>query len=625
MTTTPLVWKAESLANTTTTGLQSVSQVISLDDGGYVVIWNDDSHTFSTATAVVGQRFDANGVKVGGEVKVSVSAAVDETIVGGGAITNLHNGNIAVAYTHIISGTDTDIHVGVDHASLGFVRNDFIDFAVNLTKNASITSFANGGYVVSYTLDNGGGNTDILARIVSPTGLVGAQILVRDNGALDADLSQLATLSNGNFVDVYQQTIGRDHDIDFDIRTQAGAVVANDFPVVGTTKEETDPDVVALAGGGFVVAWTDAAGDGAGNMGVRARIFNNAGNSVTGIFALNTTTAGSQNETSLVALADGGFMAIWEEDTVPGVDRGQRFDALGNKVGTEFVVKTNPVGSLPDSPDLALLQDGRVVATFGDFAVGFDFNITNTIFDPRTLHQNFDGINQGDFLWQHDSGQAAVWLLKGTTPISVAAVGGNPGADWHLLGDGDFNQDGRSDFLWQHDSGLPAIWTMNGTNITGIAALPNPGPTWHIAAAADFNGDGKSDILWQHDSGLPAIWTMDGTTITGIAALPNPGPTWHIAAAADFNGDGKADVLWQDDGGLPAIWTMNGTNITGVAALPNPGPTWDIVEATDFTGDGKADILWQDDGGLPAVWTMNGTNITGVAVLPNPGSDWHVI
>jgi hypothetical protein len=36
--------------------------------------------------------------------------------------------------------------------------------------------------------------------------------------------------------------------------------------------------------------------------------------------------------------------------------------------------------------------------------------------------QNFDGINQSDFLWQNDKGQAAVWLMNGTSVIG----GGTP-------------------------------------------------------------------------------------------------------------------------------------------------------------------------------------------------------
>ena len=156
-------------------------------------------------------------------------------------------------------------------------------------------------------------------------------------------------------------------------------------------------------------------------------------------------------------------MAIWEDDTA-GVDRGQRFDALGNKIGAEFV-KINPLTQSYRQPRYRAAAGWPYCRDVRRDTPSVDVDITNTIFDPRTPHQNFDGINQGDFLWQNDNGQAAVWLLKGTTPISVAAVGGNPGADWHLVGDGDFNQDGRSDFLWQHDSGQAAVWPMNGINV----------------------------------------------------------------------------------------------------------------------------------------------------------------
>ena len=115
-----------------------------------------------------------------------------------------------------------------------------------------------------------------------------------------------------------------------------------------------------------------------------------------------------------------------------------------------------------------------------------------SIWDSRTLEQNFDGINQSDFLWQHDSGQAAVWLLNGTSAVSGAAVGPNVGPSWHLMGDGDFNADGRSDFLWQDNSGQAAVWLMNGTNlISGTTVGPNPGPSWHVIDLGDFDGDGN--------------------------------------------------------------------------------------------------------------------------------------
>jgi hypothetical protein len=332
----------------------------------------------------------------------------------------------------------------------------------------------------------------------------------------------------------------------------------------------------------------------------------------------------------------------WEQDADPKaistLIRGGNYDYLTNSIHWENI----PSQTLPNS-----LYLSSKPAFFGSYTwpwvdptgstqlyilpakarydAGTPFLLPDTAADVLVAPVwNFDGINRSDFLWQHTSGQAAVWLLNGTSLISGAAVGPNVGPSWHLIGDGDFNADGRSDFLWQNDSGLPAIWTMDGTTVTGGAALPDPGPTWHVKAAGDFNGDGKSDILWQNDSGLPAIWTMDGTTVTGGAALPDPGPTWHVKAARDFNGDHLSDILWQNDNGLPAIWTMDGTTVTGGAALPDPGPTWHVKAAGDFNGDGKSDILWQNDSGLPAIWTMDGTTVTGGAALPDPGPTWHV-
>ena len=73
-----------------------------------------------------------------------------------------------------------------------------------------------------------------------------------------------------------------------------------------------------------------------------------------------------------------------------------------------------------------MLSDGRIAFALGDFSTG-DADVMTSIWDPRTLEQNFDGINQSDFLWQHDSGQAAVWLMNGTetsTPTAAAISSG---------------------------------------------------------------------------------------------------------------------------------------------------------------------------------------------------------
>jgi FG-GAP-like repeat len=115
---------------------------------------------------------------------------------------------------------------------------------------------------------------------------------------------------------------------------------------------------------------------------------------------------------------------------------------------------------------------------------------------------DFNGDGDADILWQNANGQAAIWLMNGTTPISQPAVGASPGSSWHIVGAGDFNGDGKSDILWQNTSGQAAIWLMNGTTpISEPLVGANPGPSWHIVGTGDFNGAGDADILWQNTDG----------------------------------------------------------------------------------------------------------------------------
>ena len=55
--------------------------------------------------------------------------------------------------------------------------------------------------------------------------------------------------------------------------------------------------------------------------------------------------------------------------------------------------------------------------------------------------------------------------MNGTSLVSGANVGFNPGADWHAIGSGDFNGDGKADILWQNADGTVADWLMDGTSL----------------------------------------------------------------------------------------------------------------------------------------------------------------
>jgi hypothetical protein len=635
MSTTPRLWKSQTQVNTTDApppmagglAFQLDGQVAPLANGGYVVVWTDMSRAYAhDGRAIVGQRYDALGNKVGGEAAIAPFAGRDQYSP---ATAVLPNGNVAIAYVDLVVGglSNQDIRVHIFSPDLLTLRRvDLIDTSGTSANDAfdpSITAFADGSYVVSYTIGSGS-DTDIVAHIVSPNGTVGPQFDV-ENSTDNRNFSEVATLSDGNFVVVYQDEFGgssTDTDIKYRIFSPTGTLVSVDFvPGANGAGLETDPDVAALRDGGFAAVWTSS-------NEIRASVLSNAAATIAAGIHVNTTTAGVQDEASVVGLADGGFLVTWEDDTANLV-RAQRFDAAGHTVGAEFTVK-NGVSPV-DSPEAALLADGRIAYAVGDVSTG-DPDVMTSIFStaaPTDFNPN--GIS--DILWQGSNGTPALWLMDGTNAVSVVAVGSfNPGPSWQVKDSGDFNGDGDSDILWQGTEGTPAIWLMDGTNVVSASAAGsfNPGPSWQVKDSGDFNGDGKSDVLWQSADGTPAVWLMDGTTATFVGAIGpfNPGPSWEIKGTGDFNGDGKSDILWQSADGTPAIWLMDGTTATFVGAIGpfNPGPSWEIKGTGDFNGDSKSDILWQSADGTPAIWLMDDTDVTFVGAIGpfNPGPSWEI-
>jgi FG-GAP-like repeat/FG-GAP repeat len=608
--------------------VQADGQIARLPDGGYVVVWTDSSRTHNpNGSAIVGQRYDSLGNKVGGEVNISQFSAGDQFSP---AITALPNGNVAIAFVDTSAG-NLDLYVRVFDPSLGLVRTDTIDVSINVTFTPSIAAFADGSYVITYTAGSGV-DTDIVARVVSSSGTVGAQFDI-DNQTDNRDLSEVATLANGNFVVTYVDEVsGSDTDtaISYAVFSPAGAPVVGPATVPGGDGLglQTDPDVATLREGGFVIVWTDP--DLLTND-IRASLLDSNGTPIVSDFLVNTTTTGVQNEASVVALADGGFLVTWEDENTNLV-RAQRFDVTGNKIGAEFTVKDGT--SLVDSPEAALLTDGgRIVYAVGDVSTG-DADVMTSIWRARDVSHDFDGDGKSGVLWRNDNGQVYFWEMDGLgvkTEGSVAHAPVTP--DWHLQGTGDFDGDGNNDILWRHDNGQVYFWEMNGLTVkaqgpVAHAAVPND---WHIQGVSDFDADGKSDILWRHDSGQVYFWEMDGLGIKAEgsavhAAVPND---YQILGTGDFNGDGHGDIIWRHDSGQIYFWEMNDglqPKQEGPVAHAAVTNDWHIQGTGDFNGDGNSDIIWRHDSGQVYIWEMDGLAIKaegGVAHAAVP-NDWHI-
>jgi hypothetical protein len=268
------------------------------------------------------------------------------------------------------------------------------------------------------------------------------------------------------------------------------------------------------------------------------------------------------------------------------------------------------------------------------------------------------GNGNADILFQSDDGQLQIREINGnnaTGNVTVPNVVTLPTQSplWTIPTSNDFNGDAASDILFQRsDNGQIAIWLITNTTTPPpanqqINILQNPGAGWHVVASGDFNNDQAAGIVLQHDTGAVAIWEnfqnlgFQEGRFNSQVDVANNGPTWHVVASADFDADRNADLLWRNDNGAAASWLMNGSAPKAGGQLniaQNNGPTWHIVGARDMDGDAQAGILWQNDNGTSAVWENFSVGPGGTAVFsrqeninpqpdPNPAPpiDWHIV
>ena len=180
---------------------------------------------------------------------------------------------------------------------------------------------------------------------------------------------------------------------------------------------------------------------------------------------------------------------------------------------------------------------------------------------------DFNGDGRDDVLWRHDGGTVSDWL--GTESGGFANNHANAGAvvptDWKIAGTGDFNGDGRTDILWRHDGGTVTDWlgtesggfANNHANAGAAAAID-----WHVVGTGDFNGDGRDDILWRNDTGMLKEWLgtpTGGFTPNDANVLSQVALDWFVAGTGDFNGDGRDDILWRNDNGMVNEWLGTST------------------------------------------------------------------
>jgi len=372
----------DTLINTYINNYQGGPSTAALTDGGFVVCWQSYNQNGDGFFDVYAQRYDASGVAQGDEFRINTTTTNhnDKRIP---SIAALADGGFVVSWeSYNQDGEGFDVYAQ-RYAASGEAQGE--EFIVNTTTadnqlSPSIAALADGGFVVTWNSYNQDGDEfGIYAQRYAASGAeLGREFLVNTMTASSQINPSITALVDGGFL-VSWMSHGQDGD-SYGIFAQRydsiGVAHSAEFLVNTTTASyQGNPSTAALADGGFVVSWESYNQDGDG-FGIYAQRYDTNGTELGREFRVNTETASDQASQSTTALVDGGFVVTWQSHGQDGDGFGiyaQRYDANGDIQGGEFRVNTMSAGHQSNSSVAALADGGFVVSwdSYGQDGSGY--------------------------------------------------------------------------------------------------------------------------------------------------------------------------------------------------------------------------------------------------------------
>jgi len=121
--------------------------------------------------------------------------------------------------------------------------------------------------------------------------------------------------------------------------------------------------------GSFIATWSSYNQIGSNNWEVYAQRYDANGNKLGSEFLVNTYITNEQSTSSIAINNNGNFIIIWQSYGQDGDGQGiygQRFDSNGNKLGSEFLVNTYTLGN-QSKESIGIDDNGNFVATWQSY------------------------------------------------------------------------------------------------------------------------------------------------------------------------------------------------------------------------------------------------------------------
>ena len=472
--------------------------------------------------------------------------------------------------------------------------------------------------------------------------LFGTQFLVNVTTSGGEDLPSVAALANGTFVVAWEDNAAGTNDGKFRLYHADGSPLTGELPLnTSLPGNQGRPAVAALTNGQFVVTWDD---DASGNFLIKARVYNSDGTPAGAIQAVSADFGYNETAPAIAALAGGGFVITWTNDFF-SLDHdilARAYNASGTALGGQFAV----VADLGDEsqPTVAGLTNGNYVIAYADNNVTDDdnsgYHIAASIFSgngtpagPTNFWVN-TGVTAGD-----QTEPSVVGLDNGnffvawTTPFPgegydidgkiLTAAGVDVIAEFGIA---DTNSDEtQASLAGVRDGQFFLAWVDTG-------AVAGDGSGSHIGAASNPSGaflvnthyvignqfepsttvlaDGRILIVWTDGGATPGAPDTTPDAVYGQIFDPRTAPVslvgvgllndeWIGTGFGDAmdgaGGNDRIDGRAGDDqlfGGPGDDILIGGTGATPCAAAPVTTPTSSTTPATSPTRRAAAAPIW---------------------------------